>query len=90
MDLHFQTDGLAIITENDWKLFCEQWGGIEEKGISAEIDFSNFIEDGSLGSCEEMAISEELMSLHEANGEPESRKPFIKTFPEVRILICCC
>ncbi|KAM7513474.1 hypothetical protein LguiB_012349 [Lonicera macranthoides] len=77
------TDGLAIITENDWKLFCEHWGGMEEKGISAEIDFSNFTEDGSLGSCEEMAISDELTSLHEANGEPESRKPFIKTCPEV-------
>jgi ubiquitin carboxyl-terminal hydrolase 48 len=75
------TDGLTIISENDWKLFCEHWGGIEEKGISAEIELSNCsIEDASLASCEEMVVCEETL---EADGEPDSKMPFIKTCPEV-------
>lgn len=77
------TVGLTIITTNDWKLFCESWGGTEEKGISAEIELSNYVDNNSVGSCEEMLISEELMNSHGANGEADSKRPVIKTCPEV-------
>lgn len=78
----FQTDGLTIIAESDWKLFCEEWGGVEGKGISAKIEFSNAVEN-DLGSCEGMPIMEEhLSSLDEPNDELESRRPVIRTYPE--------
>lgn len=78
------TDGLTIITKDDWKFFCEEWGCTEEKGISAEIEFSNCVANNLAGSCEEMPIIEEHMSPHdEVNEEIESRQPVIKTSPEV-------
>lgn len=77
------TDGLTIIAESDWKLFCEEWGGVEGKGISAKIEFSNAVEN-DLGSCEGMPIMEEhLSSLDEPNDELESRRPVIRTYPEI-------
>ncbi|PHT52680.1 hypothetical protein CQW23_07142 [Capsicum baccatum] len=75
------TDTLTIITDNDWKLFCEDWGCTEAKGITAEIDClgNNF-----LGSSEDMAISEEHMNLNdESNVGVESRRLIIKISPEV-------
>ncbi|XP_033508808.1 ubiquitin carboxyl-terminal hydrolase 26 isoform X3 [Nicotiana tabacum] len=75
------TDALTIITNNDWKLFCEDWGGTEAKGITAEIDC---LGNEFLGSSEDMAISEEHMNLSdESNAGPESRKPIIKISLEV-------
>ncbi|XP_024995811.1 ubiquitin carboxyl-terminal hydrolase 26 isoform X3 [Cynara cardunculus var. scolymus] len=77
-------DELTIITENDWTSFCKDWNGIEEKGISAEIDSTNSAEDCLLGTLEEMPITEEnVNSLDDANGETESQGPIIKTYPEV-------
>lgn len=77
----YQTDGLTIISENDWKLFCQDWGGLEARGIIAEIEC---LENDLVISCDEMQLSEDHMSV---NGEPnigiESRKPIIKTLPEV-------
>lgn len=76
--------GLTIITKDDWKFFCEEWGCTEEKGISAEIEFSNCVANNLAGSCEEIPIIEEHMSPHdEVNEEIESRQPVIKTSPEV-------
>ncbi|RZB68557.1 hypothetical protein D0Y65_038365 [Glycine soja] len=43
---------LTIVSENDWKCFCEEWGGIETKGMSATIDH-NFL---SLNSVLEAVI----------------------------------
>ncbi|GMQ02510.1 hypothetical protein CsSME_00048701 [Camellia sinensis var. sinensis] len=78
------TDGLTIITENDWKLFCEDWGGIEEKGISAEIEISNCMGDESIRFSAEMAVSEEHTNAQdEANGEADSKRLLVKTCPEV-------
>lgn len=78
------TDGLTIITENDWKLFCEDWGGIEEKGISAEIEISNCMGDESIRFSAEMAVSEEHTNAEdEANGEADSKQLLVKTCPEV-------
>ncbi|PSS11766.1 Ubiquitin carboxyl-terminal hydrolase [Actinidia chinensis var. chinensis] len=78
------TDRLTIITENDWKLFCEDWSGTEERGISAEIEVSNCMEDDTVGVSAEMPISEEHMNTHdEINGETESKQFMVKTRPEV-------
>lgn len=77
-------DGLTIITENDWKLFCKDWNCMEEKGIYAEIELHNSVEDDFLGTSEDLPISVENMnSLDEVNGEAESQGPIIKTCPEV-------
>ncbi|CAH8340662.1 unnamed protein product [Eruca vesicaria subsp. sativa] len=35
------TDKLTIIPEDDWKYFCEEWGGIMEKGVSAFVEAGN-------------------------------------------------
>ncbi|KAJ4951503.1 hypothetical protein NE237_028335 [Protea cynaroides] len=78
------TDGLTIITESDWKSFCDEWDCPEAKGISAEIEFSNGMTNKLVGSCEEMPIVEEhLNSPDEVNDELESRLPIIKTAPEI-------
>ncbi|XP_059653831.1 ubiquitin carboxyl-terminal hydrolase 26 [Cornus florida] len=75
-------DALTIITENDWELFCKDWGGTEEKGVSAEIEFG--VSDNLVGSCEKKAISVENLNSHdEENGEVETRRPLFKTFPEI-------
>lgn len=79
-------DGLIIITESDWKSFCEEWGGIEEKGISAEIKSSNTEGNNLAGSYEDMPMSEEdLGTPNLVNGEVDSRSLLIRTCPEVQI-----
>ncbi|KAI8561630.1 hypothetical protein RHMOL_Rhmol04G0355400 [Rhododendron molle] len=78
------TDGLTIVTENDWKLFCEDWGGTEEEGITVEIDVSNCSGDDSSRVSAEIPISGEHMTDHDGeNGEAESKKLRVKTCPEV-------
>ncbi|KMT17619.1 hypothetical protein BVRB_2g035690 isoform A [Beta vulgaris subsp. vulgaris] len=72
------TDGLMMVTENDWKHFCEEWAGKEERGILAEIEFKN-VNDGS---CQEIPITEDIMNDNQ-NNELESREPVIKTSPEI-------
>ncbi|KAI5672649.1 hypothetical protein M9H77_13013 [Catharanthus roseus] len=73
------TDVLTIITEDDWKVFCEDWGGTEANGILAEIESNN---EDLVGSSEDVPISEEHINvLDESNGE--TRRPVIKTSPEV-------
>ncbi|KAI3915584.1 hypothetical protein MKX01_015409 [Papaver californicum] len=67
-------DGLTIISENDWKFFCEDWQGANSKCVSAEIELSS-------GSCEEMPTSEAYPNP--SNHEVESRKPTIKTYPMI-------
>lgn len=82
----FQTDGLTIISESDWKFFCEDWQCAISKCVSAEIEFSSGEVKKLAGSCEDMPISEE--SLHPsndgANDEVESRQLTIKSYPMVR------
>ncbi|KAF9591999.1 hypothetical protein IFM89_011582 [Coptis chinensis] len=79
------TDGLTLITESDWKFFCQEWDGTEWDGISAQIEFRNCGTKKVIGSCEEMQISEVDLSPSndELNNELESREPFIKTDREV-------
>ncbi|KAH9608215.1 hypothetical protein KSS87_000009 [Heliosperma pusillum] len=76
------TDGLTIISENDWKNFCEEWGGREDTSIQAEVEFKNLAENHVVGSCQAMSITEENLNTDE-NNELESREPVIKTSPEV-------
>ncbi|KAJ0100234.1 hypothetical protein Patl1_19749 [Pistacia atlantica] len=78
------TDGLTIVTENDWKCFCEDWGGIQEKGISAKVEFSNNAGNTLVGSCKEVPICQDTFSPHdEENNEIESRRPVVRTNPEI-------
>ncbi|XP_058092711.1 ubiquitin carboxyl-terminal hydrolase 26-like isoform X2 [Magnolia sinica] len=78
------TDGLTLITESDWKFFCEEWGVPEEKAIVAEIDITSFKANKLVGSCEEVPISEAHLdpSNDGVNGELEG-KPIIRTFAEI-------
>lgn len=78
-------DGLTLISESDWKFFCDEWSGQESKGIHAEISFSNFTKKMT-GSCNEMPIDdkEEHDDIKEETIEVvEERIPFIITNPEV-------
>ncbi|XP_052209579.1 ubiquitin carboxyl-terminal hydrolase 26 isoform X2 [Diospyros lotus] len=77
------TDQLTIITEDDWKLFCEDWGGTVQEGISAEIEVGDCPGGDSVGSSIEMPIPEEHMN-NEVNTEIESKRLRVKTFPEVK------
>ncbi|KAH7859363.1 hypothetical protein Vadar_000087 [Vaccinium darrowii] len=78
------TDQLTIITEKDWKLFCEDWGGTEEKGISVEIDVNNFSGHDSNRVSAEISISGEHMNDHDIeNGDADSKQLRVKTCPEV-------
>lgn len=82
---------MTIVTEIDWKCFCEEWGGIEEKGISAEIELSNIGGSTLPGSSVEKPVSEEEMgSLDELNNEFESKQLRIRTCPEVSRAFCVC
>ncbi|KNA18641.1 hypothetical protein SOVF_068810 isoform A [Spinacia oleracea] len=72
------TEGLTMVSESDWKHFCEEWDGREESGILAEIYFKNSAE----GFCQDMPITEEHMDEDKSN-ELESREPVIKTSPEI-------
>lgn len=72
------TEGLIMVSENDWKHFCEEWHGKEDRGILAEIDFKNAAE----GFCQEMPNTEEHLNEF-LNNELESREPVIKTYPEI-------
>lgn len=72
------------MTENDWKWFCEEWGGIKEKGLSVIVDFSNNAGNELVGPCKEILLSEEPCGPRdEENNEIESQRPVVRTFPEV-------
>ncbi|MCL7043232.1 hypothetical protein MKW94_017363 [Papaver nudicaule] len=79
------TYGLTIISENDWKLFCEDWQCNISKCVSAEIEFISGDVKKLVGSCEEMSISEGNLnpSNDGANDEVESRQSIIKTSPMI-------
>ncbi|XP_062022879.1 ubiquitin carboxyl-terminal hydrolase 26 [Rosa rugosa] len=77
-------DGLIFITESDWKSFCEEWRGIEEKGASAEIKLSNTEGNNLAESSDDMQICEEDLSTPNlVNSEVDSRSLVIRTFPEI-------
>lgn len=80
----FQVSGLTIISESDWKCFCEEWSGIETKGISARIENVNDSENALTGSCREMPICEDqLNTWDKVNNESGNGHIVIKTCPEV-------
>ncbi|CAG7869660.1 hypothetical protein BRARA_F01591 [Brassica rapa] len=73
------TDKLTIIPEDDWKYFCEEWGGIVEKGVSALIE---------AGSNTNQSASQDVIDLDQdsspdVNMEIDNQQPIIRTFPEV-------
>ncbi|XP_027353801.1 ubiquitin carboxyl-terminal hydrolase 26-like [Abrus precatorius] len=76
--------GLTIISENDWKCFCEEWGGIETEGISATIDHVNNSEKVLTGSGEEMLMGEDQLGTGDKmNNENGTGQILIRTCPEV-------
>ncbi|RYR55083.1 hypothetical protein Ahy_A06g030331 isoform C [Arachis hypogaea] len=76
--------GVTVISENDWKLLCEEWGGNEAKGISASIENIDESENVLIGSCEELPVCEDqLGSSDKVNNETENGQFVIKTCPEV-------
>ncbi|KAK1317644.1 Ubiquitin carboxyl-terminal hydrolase 26 [Acorus calamus] len=77
------TNGLTIITESDWKLFCDEWNLTEEKGISAEVTFA--CKNKLIGSCDESSVSEADLTVSSdgAKDDPESKQPILKTQPEI-------
>ncbi|KAF7830201.1 ubiquitin carboxyl-terminal hydrolase 26-like [Senna tora] len=74
--------GLTIISETDWKCFCEEWGGNETKGISAVIENICDSENNLTGSCPETPICEDQLS-DKVNNDSETGQLVIKTCPEV-------
>ncbi|KAL2336663.1 hypothetical protein Fmac_011109 [Flemingia macrophylla] len=75
---------LTIISEHDWKCFCEEWGGVETKGISAIIENIIDLENALTGSCKDMPICEDqLNSWDKVNNENGNGQIVIKTCPEV-------
>ncbi|KAK1293490.1 Ubiquitin carboxyl-terminal hydrolase 26 [Acorus calamus] len=77
------TNGLTIITESDWKLFCDEWNLTEEKGISAEVTFA--CDNKLIGSCDESSVLEADLTVSSdgAKDDPESKQPILKTQPEI-------
>ncbi|KAK8465514.1 hypothetical protein PHAVU_009G100000 [Phaseolus vulgaris] len=76
--------GLTIVSENDWKCFCEEWGGIENKGIFATIDHTNDPDNVLTGSSEEMLICKDQLGTEDKmNYDNGTGQIFIKTCPEV-------
>ncbi|GMH10736.1 hypothetical protein Nepgr_012577 [Nepenthes gracilis] len=76
------TDGLTIIPEDEWKVFCEEWHGNLEKGIVGEITFNVPMGNSFVESCQELPTMEDKMN-DEVNKQLEARQPFIQTSPEI-------
>lgn len=78
------TDGLVLISESDWKFFCEEWNGKESRGIQGKITFSD-ITKKIAGSTEEMPIVDEELDRNkdETHDFLEESNPFIRTDPEL-------
>ncbi|KAL3829381.1 hypothetical protein ACJIZ3_018183 [Penstemon smallii] len=73
------TDGLTIIVEDDWRLFCQEWRGTESKCISARIEIDNAVEDEIIGPCDE----ELNMNMNEEVNMEPCKMLTVKTFPQV-------
>ncbi|KAL0721174.1 hypothetical protein Bca4012_035773 [Brassica carinata] len=67
------TDKLTIIPEDDWKCFCEEWGGIMENGVSA------FIETGNNRNGN---ASQDVIDL-EDDMDIDYQQLILRTYPEV-------
>ncbi|CAA0811076.1 Ubiquitin carboxyl-terminal hydrolase 26 [Striga hermonthica] len=76
-------EGLTLITEDDWRLLCEQWGGTESKCISAIIDIDSGVPDNNIGSCKEMPINEENATMSDEVNTSLFSRPTVKTYPQV-------
>ncbi|KAH6812671.1 ubiquitin-specific protease 26 [Perilla frutescens var. frutescens] len=76
-------NGLTLIAEDDWRLLCEDWGGSLSKCISARIEIDNCVGDNMIGSLKEMPLSEEHISMSDEVNINLSRRPIVKTSPQV-------
>ncbi|KAL6498056.1 Ubiquitin carboxyl-terminal hydrolase 26 [Orobanche gracilis] len=76
-------DGLTLITEDDWRLLREEWGGIESKCISARIEIDNCVEDNKTEVYKDMLISEDNVTMFDEVNIRLSGRPIVKTSPQV-------
>lgn len=70
-----------MISENDWKCFCEEWGGTETKGIYATIEDISDSENILNGNSSETPTCGE--QLNDNVNNDSARQLVIKTCPEV-------
>lgn len=78
---------MAIVTETDWKSFCEDWGGIDTGGVSAVIEFNTHMEYNAVGLSKDTPMSEEHTNSALAYENAESSDPMFKTSPKVSLRI---
>ncbi|KAL6523117.1 Ubiquitin carboxyl-terminal hydrolase 26 [Orobanche hederae] len=76
-------DGLTLITEDDWRLLREEWGGIESKCISARIEIDNCVEDNKTEVYKDMLICEDNVTMFDEANIRLSGRPIVKTSPQV-------
>ena len=90
----FQIDGLAMISESDWKYFSEDWSVAHANGICAEIVFSKSSQDKLHESPVAKVILDEDpdQSINDTNGDLEDSTPYVRTDSEVNYVLeslCC-
>ncbi|CAN8254836.1 unnamed protein product [Cochlearia groenlandica] len=73
------TDKLTIIPEDDWKYFCEEWGGIIDEGISVLIEVGN----NTNQSSSQDVIDLEKHSSPDDNMDIDVQQLILKTSPEI-------
>ena len=71
-----------MISANDWKCFCEEWGGTETKGISATIENTSDSENILTRFSSETTMCEDQLN-DKVNDDSGTRQLLIKTCPEV-------
>uniref|UniRef100_A0A0D3BG09 ubiquitinyl hydrolase 1 n=1 Tax=Brassica oleracea var. oleracea TaxID=109376 RepID=A0A0D3BG09_BRAOL len=67
------TEKLTIIPEDDWKCFCEEWGGIMENGVSAFLE---------TGNSKNGSASQDVIDL-EKDMDIDTQQLILRTSPEV-------
>ncbi|KAI4369312.1 hypothetical protein MLD38_017766 [Melastoma candidum] len=77
------TDGLALITEDDWKFFCQEWHCSEERGIAATIYYDDDQQKEARPEEQLNVCEEQLQTADGTNVICTTKKPIIRTFPEV-------
>ncbi|EPS71526.1 hypothetical protein M569_03230, partial [Genlisea aurea] len=77
------TDGLTLISEDDWRLLCEEWGGNESNCISAMVQIDGAVEDHVIQPCHEMDTSRLNGDMPNGVVNCLTSKPTVKTVPQV-------
>ncbi|KGN62885.1 ubiquitin carboxyl-terminal hydrolase 26 isoform X1 [Cucumis sativus] len=76
-------DVLTLISENDWKSFCEEWEGSEACGISAVVESSSCVGNDIDGSSKEKTMAEEDLCSNDEVNNGDFKQILLKTDPEI-------